>query len=210
MAPSVQANSHVTVEYSLRDDDGELLDSSDGEDGAPIEYVHGYGQLVPGLETALAGLHAGDEREVVVPASAGYGERDEELMMEVDRSELPDPKKVEVGDELVAESEDGDEIAMQVVELKKDVVVVDANHPLAGMTLHYKVKIVAVRDATDEEIEQAAAEHEEAHEEDEHEHGPDCDHDHAPHAPHAKGDAAAPEPASELVTLGRKQPRVLN
>jgi FKBP-type peptidyl-prolyl cis-trans isomerase SlyD len=203
MPPSVQSNSHVTVEYSLRDDDGELLDASDVEGGSPIEYVHGYGQLVPGLETALAGLHPGDEREVVVPASAGYGERDEELMMEVDKSELPDPAKVAVGDELVAESDDGDEIAMQVVELKTDVVVVDANHPLAGMTLHYKVKIVAVRDATEEEIEQAAAEHEEAHDGDEHEHGPDCDHDHGHEAAPAEGDQA-------LVTLGRKQPRVLN
>jgi FKBP-type peptidyl-prolyl cis-trans isomerase 2 len=95
------------------DDDGEVIDASDGEDGEPIDYVHGYGMLVPGLEAALVGLHAGDEREVVVPAEAGYGERDETLVLEVERSEFPDPKKVEEGDEFVAESPDGDEIAMR-------------------------------------------------------------------------------------------------
>ncbi len=80
-----------------------------------------------------------------------------------------------VGDEFVAESPDGDEIAMSVVEVNDDLVVVDANHPLAGMTLRYHVTVRDVRAATDDEIEQAAAQLDEAHE---HVHGPDCDHDH--------------------------------
>jgi FKBP-type peptidyl-prolyl cis-trans isomerase SlyD len=176
---TIQPNTHVTVDYSLRDDDGELLDASEGDGGEPIRYVHGYGMLVPGLEAALVGLKAGDEREVVVPAEAGYGERDESLVLEIDREEFPDPKSVAVGDEFTAESPDGDEIAMAVVEVKDDVVVVDANHPLAGMTLHYLIKVVDVRAATDAEIEQAASDLDEAHE---HVHGPDCDHDHD-HAP---------------------------
>jgi FKBP-type peptidyl-prolyl cis-trans isomerase SlyD len=182
---TIQPNTHVTLDYELRGDDGDLLDASKGDGGEPIRYVHGYGMLVPGLEAALVGLRAGDEREVVVPAAAGYGERDEDLVLEIDRDEFPDPKAVEVGDEFVAESPDGDEIAMNVVEVKGDVVVVDANHPLAGMTLHYQVKVCNVREATEEEIEQAAADLDEAHE---HVHGPDCDHDHD----------------HELVGLGRK------
>ncbi len=182
-APTIQPNTHVTLDYELRDDDGEVLDASAGEDGEPIRYVHGYGMLVPGLEAALAGLAVGDERDIVVPAEAGYGERDEELVLRIDRSELPEGGKVEVGDELVAESPDGEEVAMTVVELEDDAVVVDANHPLAGMTLRYSVKVREVRAATSEEIEQAASDLDDAHE---HVHGPDCHHDH------------------ELVSLGRK------
>jgi FKBP-type peptidyl-prolyl cis-trans isomerase SlyD len=171
----IEPNTHVVVDYELRDDDGDLLDASESDDGEPIEYVHGYGMLVPGLEAALAGLKAGDERDVVVPAAAGYGEYDEELVLEVDRSEFPDPAKVEVGHELVAESPDGDEVAMNVVEVHDDVVVVDANHPLAGVTLRYHVKVREVRAATVAEVERAAAELDDAHE---HVHGPDCDHHH--------------------------------
>jgi FKBP-type peptidyl-prolyl cis-trans isomerase SlyD len=185
---TIQPNLHVTLDYELKGDDGELLDASEGEGGEPIRYVHGYGMLVPGLEAALVGLHAGDEREIVVPAEAGYGERDETLVLEIERSEFPDPAAVEEGDEFVAESPDGDEIAMNVIEVKGDLVIVDANHPLAGQTLHYKVKVREVRPATDEEVERAAADLDEAHE---HVHGPDCDHDHD-HGGH------------EPVALGRK------
>jgi FKBP-type peptidyl-prolyl cis-trans isomerase SlyD len=172
---TIQPNTHVTIDYELRDDEGDMLESSDGEGGEPIRYVHGYGMLVPGLEAALAGLHTGDVRDVVVPAEAGYGEYDDDLVLELDRSELPDPKGVAVGDEFIAESPDGDEIAMSVVEVRDDMVLVDANHPLAGMTLRYHVIVRDVRPATDDEIKEAAAALDEAHE---HVHGPDCDHDH--------------------------------
>ena len=172
---TIGPNTFVTVEYELRDEDGDMLEASAGEGGEPIEYVHGYGMLVPGLEAGLVGLRVGDEREVVVPAEAGYGEYDESLLIEVGRGELPDPKGVQVGDEFIAESPDGDEIPMSVVEIGDDQVVVDANHPLAGMTLRYQVKVRGVRPATDDEIEQAAADLDDAHE---HVHGADCDHEH--------------------------------
>jgi FKBP-type peptidyl-prolyl cis-trans isomerase SlyD len=172
---TVQPNTHVTLDYELRDDEGEMIEASAGDEGEPIRYVHGYGMLVPGLEAALAGLSAGDVRDIVVPADAGYGEYDEDLLLELDRGELPDPKGVAVGDEFVAESPDGDEIAMSVVEVRDDLVVVDANHPLAGMTLRYHVSVRDIRPATEDEIHQAAAQLDEAHE---HVHGADCDHDH--------------------------------
>jgi FKBP-type peptidyl-prolyl cis-trans isomerase SlyD len=171
----IEPNNYVTVDYELRDHAGVLLDGSGPEGAEPIEYVHGYGMLVPGLEAALAGLRAGDEREVIVPSEAGYGDRDEALVLEVDRSQFPDPTAVAVGDEFVAESPEGDEIAMSVVDVRGDVVVVDANHPLAGVTLLYRVKVRSVRPATREEIENAAAEFDEARE---HVHGPDCHHEH--------------------------------
>jgi FKBP-type peptidyl-prolyl cis-trans isomerase SlyD len=174
LAVVIRPNAYVTIDYVLTNDDGDVLDTSDGDGNEPIEYVHGYGMLVPGLEGALVGLTAGDAREILVPADAGYGDRDEELVMEVDKSDFPDPTRIEEGDEFVAETPDGDEVVMRVVEVRDDGVVVDANHPLAGMTLHYAVKVRAVRVATEEEIASAAAEFEDA----EHEHGPGCSHDH--------------------------------
>jgi FKBP-type peptidyl-prolyl cis-trans isomerase SlyD len=194
-APTISPNAYVTLDYVLKDGDGEVLDTSDGEGGEPIAYVHGYGMLVPGLEAGLVGLRIGEERDILVPAEAGYGDRDEELVMEVDRADFPDPAKVEEGDEFVAESPDGDEVVMRVVELRPESVVVDANHPLAGVALHYSVKVLTVRVATEEEIASAAADFEEAVEH-EHVHGPECGGGHG-HS-HGEGD-------SELVTLGRKK-----
>ena len=196
LAVTIAPNSYVTLDYVLKDDAGEVLDTSDGEGGEPIEYVHGYGMLVPGLEAGLVGLEVGDERVILVPADAGYGDRDEELVMEVDRSDFPEPDKVSEGDEFVAESPGGDEVIMRVVELRGDSGVVDANHPLAGVNLHYSVKVLTVRAATDEEIAAAATEFDEAGE---HVHGADCGHSHS----HGEGD-------SELVTLGRKKAPLTN
>lgn len=169
---SIQPNIHVTLDYELRGEDGELLDTSEGDEPHPIRYVHGYGMLVPGLETALSGLHAGDEREFVLPPDSAYGDYDDALVVELERERLPG-SHVEVGDEIVAESSDGEQIVMIVVEVRPDCVVADANHPLAGRTLRYAVKIREVRPATAEEIDRAASDLDEAHE---HVHGPDCDH----------------------------------
>jgi len=190
---SVQPNAHVTVDYELRTEQGQLIDASDGEGGEPMEYVHGYGMLVPGLEAALSGLLKGDEREVIVPADAGYGEYDKELVMEVARADVPNASEVQVDDELVAESPDGDELAMRVVEVRDQTVLVDANHPLAGMTLRYRVWVRGVRPATDEEIAHAAEDFDDAHD---HVHDDGCDHDHVhPHTHDGPGDlepSAAP------------------
>ena len=195
----IEPNHYVTLDYTLRDDEGTILDASDAEDGELIEYVHGYGMLVPGLEAGLTGLASGEEKTIVVSAAEGFGEHDEELLLEVDRSEFPDPKKVNVGEEFVAQSPDGDEMVMRVVEVNKDGVIVDANHPLAGVRLTYSVIVRSIRVATEEEIEEAAARFEEA----EHEHSDDCGHDHD----HDHGDG-------QLVTLrpknGGKKPNLAN
>jgi FKBP-type peptidyl-prolyl cis-trans isomerase SlyD len=174
---AIAPNTHVTLDYELRDDEGDLLDASAEDGGEPIRYVHGYGMIVPGLEAALVGLHAGDERDIMVPAEAGYGEYDEELLLTIDRKEMPDPAAVEVDDELVAEAPDGGELDLKVIEVRENEVVCDANHPLAGMNLRYKVKVRDVRPATDDEIAQAAEDLDEAHE---NVHVPDCEHSHEP------------------------------
>jgi len=159
---SIQPNARVVLEYTLRDDAGEVLDSSDAEDGEPIVYVHGYGMLVPGLEAALVGLELGTSKDVTVAPAEGFGDRDDELVLEIDKTDFPDPKNVTVGDEVVAESPDGDEVPMRVVEVREETVVVDANHPLAGVTLRYSVKVKEIAAASDEEIAEAAAGFEEA------------------------------------------------
>ncbi len=158
----IESNARVVLDYTLRDAENDVLDASDAEGGEPIVYVHGYGMLVPGLERALTGLAVGDTRDVVVPPEEGFGERDEELVLEVDRSEMPRPDAVAVGDELVAESPDGEEAVMRVVGVTQDAVVLDGNHPLAGETLRYSVVVRDVRPATAQEIAEAAAGFEEA------------------------------------------------
>lgn len=205
---TIQANARVVLEYTLKDDKGEVLDSSDAEDGEPIVYVHGYGMLVPGLEGALVGLEIGAKKDVTVSPEEGFGERDDELVLEIDRSDFPDPKKISMGDEVVAESPDGDEVAMRVIEVKGDTVVVDANHPLAGVTLRYSVKVKEVGAATEDEIAEAAAGFEEAG------YGGGCDdpthdhsHDHGSngHNGHSHGhEAAGGASASNLVQLSKK------
>ncbi len=159
---TIQPNARVLLDYVLSGDDGRVIDQSDAPGNEPIAYVHGYGMIVPGLEAALAGMRAGDEKKVVLSPEEGFGERDEELVLEVDREELPRPKEVMPGDELVAESPDGEEVALRVVEVREDCVVVDANHPLAGLTLHYVVKVREIRAATDDEVAAAAEAFEEA------------------------------------------------
>src|SRR5262249_32594174 len=118
----IQPNAHVVLDYVLKDHSGNVLDESTSDGGEPIVYVHGYGMLVPGLEAGLAGMHAGDEKEIVVPAVEGFGERDEDLIVEIDRAEFPEPSKVAIGEEFVAESPDGEEAVMRVVEVHSDYV----------------------------------------------------------------------------------------
>lgn len=153
---TIGPNARVVLDYALRDESGAVLDASESEGGEPIVYVHGYGMIVPGLEAGLEGLRAGDGKTIVVAPEAGFGEHDPELVLELDRTDVPRPKDVAEGDEFIAESPEGDEVIMRVIEVVDDAVVVDANHPLAGMTLHYEVKVREVRAATDAEIRDAA------------------------------------------------------
>ncbi len=182
----VGPNTFVLLDYVLRAEDGEVLDDSSADGGEPIRYVHGYGMLVPGLEKQLVGMGAGETKTFVVPPEEAYGLYDEELVLEIERSEIPNSSGVKEGDELVATDEDGDEAHLRVVTVKDDVVVVDGNHPLAGVSLRYEVSVREVRAATENEMADAAK----GFEEHEHVHGPDCNHG---------------EPEEKLVTLGKKK-----
>ncbi len=197
---TIQPNARVVLEYTLKDEKGTVLDSSDAEDGEPIVYVHGYGMLVPGLEAALVGLEVGSVKDVVVSPEEGFGDRDDELVLEIDRGDFPDPKKVAIGDEVVAESPDGDEVPMRVVEVKADTVIVDANHPLAGVTLRYAVVVKEVAAASEEEIAEAAAGFDEAGYDEEGCDDPTHDHSHGEHG-HSHGPKTG-----DLVQLSSKKP----
>ena len=137
----------VTINYTLKDDAGTVLDSSEGSD--PLIYLHGAGNIVPGLEKALDGKKAGDSVSAVLSPEEGYGTRDEKRLRNIPVRKLP-KGKVEVGMRYRIDTDEGTLVA-QVTAVKGDFATVDTNHPLAGMTLHFDVKVVEVRDATDEE-----------------------------------------------------------
>lgn len=139
----------VTLEYSLRDAAGEVIDSSEG--GEPLVYLHGNENIIPGLEKHLEGKTDGDSIKCVVPAAEGYGERDEGLIFKVTRSQFGPKADVKVGMQFAAHGEEGEQI-VTVVGIEGDDVTIDANHPLAGEELHFNVKVVGVREATAEEL----------------------------------------------------------
>ena len=147
--PIVQ-NSVVTIHYTLKDDAGEVIDSS-REGGEPIAYLHGHGNLVPGLERELEGKNAGDKVVVTVTPADGYGEFDQNLIQQVPRRQLQGIKNIKVGMRLHAQTPQGPR-AVTITRLVGDMVTIDGNHPLAGKNLNFDVEVTDVRAATEEEL----------------------------------------------------------
>ncbi len=140
----------VTMNYEVADDQGQLIDRS--EEGGPLAYIHGNGQLIPGLETALEGRGKGDKIAVDVPPEQGYGERDEEGVQIVARNQFDDSVEIEVGMQFEAQDEDEGHQIVTVVAVDGENITLDTNHPLAGKNLRFKVEILDVRDASTEEL----------------------------------------------------------
>jgi FKBP-type peptidyl-prolyl cis-trans isomerase SlyD len=147
-AVQIQAKSVVSIEYTLKDDGGEILDKSEGR--GPLTYLHGVGNLVPGLEKALEGKAVGDSVEVSVAPAEGYGDRNDKLVRKIPLRKIQDPRP-QVGKRYRAQIDDGLAVVL-VTAISGDYATVDANHPLASMTLHFAVKVVEVREATAEEL----------------------------------------------------------
>ncbi|HEX3904951.1 MAG TPA: peptidylprolyl isomerase [Polyangia bacterium] len=139
----------VTIHYTLKDDAGEVLDTSRGRD--PLNYLQGAGNVVPGLEKALAGKEAGATIAVTLAPEEAYGPRDDGNVRNVPLRKLSADGKVTAGTRCRVQTADGAQLA-QVVAVRGDYATVDLNHPLAGMQLHFDVEVVAVRDATPEEL----------------------------------------------------------
>lgn len=161
----VAKDSVVSLEYRLHLGDGVVVD--EGGPDEPLVYLHGYEEIPPGLEKALEGKSVGETLKVTVPPAEGYGEYDPEGVEEVPRDEFPADATIAEGEVLSAEDEDGEELPFVIKQVKGDKVVVDFNHPLAGKTLHFEVKVAAVRPATPEELEHGHAHGPDAHAEDE-------------------------------------------
>lgn len=146
----ISTNKVVLIHYTLTDDEGEQLDSSRGQ--APLAYIHGMGNIIPGLENALAGLKTGDTLKVSIPPAEGYGERDNEMVQSVPASAFEGVDEILPGMQFQAQSPEGMQL-VTVIDVDGDEVILDGNHPMAGLTLHFDVEITEIRDATPEELE---------------------------------------------------------
>jgi FKBP-type peptidyl-prolyl cis-trans isomerase SlyD len=152
----------VTIEFTVKNaDTQEVIESSVG--GEPLVYLHGFNNLVPGLESELTGKKVGDKYEVNVSAEEGYGVRDEALIQEVPKAAFEGIDKVEVGMEFTADGPSGP-VVVEVTKVVDDLVTIDSNHPLAGIPLAFSGEIQEIRDASADELEHG------------HIHSPSCNH----------------------------------
>jgi FKBP-type peptidyl-prolyl cis-trans isomerase SlyD len=149
--PTVSDDLVVRLDYTLRlEEGGEVFDTSAGQE--PLEFIQGYGQIIPGLEQALYGMAVGDQKKVIVQPEDGYGELDSDAYQLIPLSVFPADIKPEVGMGFEVQNNSGEVLEAFVAELRPDSALLDFNHPLAGETLYFDVQIMGLRPATEEEI----------------------------------------------------------
>jgi len=141
----------ISFHYTLTNTAGETIDTSRDSD-TPFSYLEGMNQIIPGLEKAMSLLNTGDKRKIEVEPTDAYGEHDDQLIVDVPRSKLPNADQLEVGDQFQASGPNGEQLLFRVLEVNGDQVKLDGNHPLAGEKLVFDVEITGVRDATPEEM----------------------------------------------------------
>lgn len=139
----------VSIDYTLTGTNGQVLDTSSGKE--PLAYLHGRGNIIPGLESELDGKSEGDALTVTVPPEQAYGMRSEEMVQAVPRTAFQGVAEIKPGMQFQANTQAGPRI-VTIVAVTPDQVTVDANHPLAGQTLKFDVKVVGIREATSEEL----------------------------------------------------------
>jgi len=150
MSLMIGDNSVVTMHYKLTDNDGNVIDSSEGAEA--LTYLHGAGNIIPGLEKALIGKVENDSLQVKIEPADGYGEAMPELIDTVDKSAFQGVETIEAGMTFEAQDQGGNTRHITVKGVEGDQITIDANHPLAGVVLNFDVQIVSVREATEEEI----------------------------------------------------------
>jgi len=150
---TIQNDSVVNFHYTLTNAAGDVLDKSQGE---PLVYLHGAHNIVPGLENALLGKQVGDKFQVTVEPEEGYGEFQAEMVQEVPRNMFQGVDDIQAGMQFQAQTDDGIQV-VTVKEVTSELVIVDANHPLAGQALTFDVEVVSIRAATTEELEHGHA-----------------------------------------------------
>ena len=139
--PAIENGSKVQLEYTLADDSGKVLDSNKG--GEPLTFTQGRQEIITGLEQALDGMRAGEEKKVTLKPAEAYGEVDPAAITEVPKEQIP-ADALKVGTELVAQNQSGERRTVRIKEIKEDSVIIDLNHPLAGKTLVFNVKVLGV------------------------------------------------------------------
>ena len=142
-------NKVATLNYVLTDGEGNILDQS--RDGT-FAYLHGANNIIPGLENALEGKQAGDEVSVRIEPSEAYGERSLENIQRVSRNMFPPDMEIKAGMQFKAQTSSGQAVMVTVTAVEGEEIIVDGNHPLAGVALHFEVELLEIRDATDEEL----------------------------------------------------------
>lgn len=145
----VNVNNVVKINYSVKDVDNSIIDRN--EDGKPLEFLIGYGQVIDGLEKAIIGANNGDKLSFKVEPQEGYGIYNPELIQEVAKSQFGDIK-LEKGMKLFGQAENGTSVQVVVMDFNDDYVMIDYNHPLAGKELSFDVEIVDIREANEDEI----------------------------------------------------------
>ncbi|MDH5718178.1 MAG: peptidylprolyl isomerase [Spirochaetia bacterium] len=145
----VSNNKVVSIHYTLKNNEGAVIDESPKEQ--PLQYLHGYGNLIPGLEKALMGKSKEDKIDVSIPPEEAYGIRDDNNIQKVPKSQFEQGVEIKPGMQFQSQTEAGVQI-FTVTSVEDDQITVDGNHPLAGETLNFNVEIAEVREATDEEI----------------------------------------------------------
>ena len=147
---SVGMNKVITFNYTLKDEEGTLLDSSSNKE--PMAFLSGNSQIIPKLEEALNGMIIGSKKNVKVSAADAYGEYSEDAIQKVKKDQFPKEANIEVGMTYIANSPDGKQMPFLVSEINDQDITIDFNHPLAGKNLEFDVELLDVRDATPEEI----------------------------------------------------------
>ena len=149
---TINENSVVEIDYILKNDQGEVVDSSEGT--GPLSFIMGKKNIIPGLESEIATKSVGDSFKVIIEPKDAYGDRLDAMVQSVPKAQFgEDADKVQLGSQFQVEDKNGQPLVVQVVEIKDDVIVLDANHPMAGETLHFDVTILGTREATNEELE---------------------------------------------------------
>lgn len=163
----ISKNKVVGLSYTLKDGDGNILEQVSKD--APLFYLHGFGQLLPTVETVLEGQSSGFTSRLKLDQDSAFGPVNEDLMVAVPKSEFPEDAELEIGMCFNTTGPEGEDMIVEVVGLEGDMVALDGNHPLAGLALDYDLEVISIRDATQEEIEHG------------HVHGEDDEHDHGEH-----------------------------
>ena len=139
---TIANGTNVSLEYTLKLEDETVVDTNVGS--APLTYTHGSNEIIPGLEKALSGMKVGESTQVVVPAEEAYGGVDSGAIQEVPKEQLP-PDALSVGTQVQAQDDSGGPLQARVIEVKDQTVVLDFNHPLAGKTLYFDVKVLDIQ-----------------------------------------------------------------